>query len=135
MDHLTRAYTYCEVQLSHAFSTLQLGLIGSVGALVAFLLRKKNKDMSTLLTFLVVGGLITQFTVRWISRGLNIDPENVGSFAFILGAFGGALFTAFFKAIEELDLANFIKDLIRAKFGVKEPPTPPGAQPGMGEEP
>jgi hypothetical protein len=119
---------------------LQFGMIGSIGALVAFLLRKKEKDLSTLLTFLVVGGLITQFSVGWLSRGLNVAPENISSFAFILGAFGGAIFTAILKAIEDVDLGALIKELIRelfraiyAKFGIRPPPVTPIAPADSGE--
>jgi len=104
--------------------------IGGIGALVSWLTFKRKQLLKEgvigkydLLKFLFVGGLIAQFTSKWIAGKLGVAPEDSGMVIFLVGAFGGALFTAVMKAIDDADIWILIKKILLSKFGVKDDST------------
>jgi Na+/citrate or Na+/malate symporter len=108
-------------------TVLQFGMVGALGALVAFILhRADKKDASMLLQFIVVGCLIAQFLTSFIARKLGLAVEDFIAFGFLLGSIGGALHIAIMKAISDMDLWafaktevwGFVKEMIRAKLRV-----------------
>ena len=108
--------------------------IGGVGALVTWISYKRKQiaeDIGKydLLKFLLVGGLIAQFTSKWVATKLGVAPEDSGMVIFLVGAFGGALFTAVIKAINDADIWILVKKIVLSKFGVKEEPT--GSDPNV----
>lgn len=96
---------------------LQWAIPGLVGAAVAaFAVPSQRQDLNgkrDILLFLLSGGAIAHYMTVPVCFYFHMDQNSVGGIGFLLGAFGGAIFTAIMKAIKAADLWA----LIRSRFG------------------
>ncbi|HSH72329.1 MAG TPA: hypothetical protein VK974_04650 [Methylophilaceae bacterium] len=117
----------------HRFQAfMDTAAIGGIGGVIAFLLRPKDKTITepipfrevvwAFFSFVISGGVISGFTSAQLMRSFGIDASSAGTISFLAGAIGGSLLTAILRSIDSMDIWPFIKSLIRAKLGIKEPP-------------
>lgn len=96
---------------------LQWAIPGLVGAAVAtFAVPSQRQELSgkrDILLFLLSGGAIAHYMTVPVCVYFHLDPGSVGGIGFLLGAFGGAVFTAIMKAIKAADLWA----LLKSRFG------------------
>lgn len=96
---------------------LQWAIPGLVGAAVAaFAVPSQRQELTGKLDialFLLSGGAIAHYMTVPVSIYFQLDPSSVGGIGFLLGAFGGAIFTAIMRAIKAADLWA----LLKSRFG------------------
>lgn len=104
---------------------------GAIGAsIVAYYLRDRINSKTEFLIFVLSGAFIahylTQLTVFILGRvGWILDPSNIGSIGFLLGAFGGLIFQQITSYIvsgawKETSFKEFIFDAIKSIFKDKK---------------
>lgn len=105
-------------------------IAGAVGAsIVAYYLRDQINTKSEFIIFVLSGAFIahylTQLTVFVLSRyGWEIEPSNIGSIGFLLGAFGGLIIQQIVSYIasgawKEISFKQYIVDAIKSAFSKK----------------
>lgn len=98
MDFLTKLLDNAEVALA--------GLFGALAAL------KFQDELSTVkgrLIFVGTGVVCAYWVTPLAINVYTIDPGLAGGVGFLLGAFGGSLLSAGFRAIRNLDLVSLLK--------------------------
>lgn len=106
-------------------------IAGAIGAsIVAYYLRDKINSKTEFLIFVLSGAFIahylTQLTVFVLGRlGWVLDPSNIGSIGFLLGAFGGLIFQQITSYIvsgawKELSFKEFLIEAVKSIFKDKK---------------
>lgn len=105
--------------LSRVIEKVDILIAGFIGSVIASWWHKNDlKDFWSWIVFLVAGIACAYYLTGLVSDHLNIDkPEKVAGVGFLLGAFGGSLMIAVYRAITAADLWA----LIRSKFGGGNP--------------
>ena len=91
-----------------------LGLIAAalVGALVGVFAQRDMVTWQQRLVFVCSGVAIGYYITPLVLDLYSIKTELTGAVGFLLGAFGGGIMAAIYKAIGNLDLLEFIKSRI-----------------------
>ncbi|MNE45321.1 hypothetical protein D3C81_1075900 [compost metagenome] len=91
-----------------------LGLIAAalVGAIVGVFAQKDMVTWEQRLIFVCSGVAIGYYITPLVLDLYFIKPELTGAVGFLLGAFGGGIMAAVFKAIGNLDLIELLKNRI-----------------------
>lgn len=109
------------------YENLKLIIAGAIGAsIVAYYLRDQINTKTEFLIFVLSGAFIahylTQLTIFVMDRfGWTIEPSNIGSIGFLLGAFGGLIIQQIVSYIasgawKEISFKQYIIDAIKAAF-------------------
>lgn len=91
-----------------------LGLIAAalIGALVGVFAQKDIATRKQMVVFVLSGLAIGYYVTPLVLDLYSIKPELTGAVGFLLGAFGGGIMAAVYKAIGNLDLVELIKNRI-----------------------
>ncbi len=84
-----------------------------IGALVALKFQEELNTWQGKFVFVLTGVACAYYITPIAMASYNIDPGLAGGVGFLLGAFGGSLLAAGFRAVRNLDLV----ELVKAKFG------------------
>lgn len=95
-----------------AFDDLGLVAAAIVGALVGVFAQKEIITWQQRLIFVISGLAIGYYVTPLVLDLYSIKPELTGAVGFLLGAFGGGIMAAVFKAIGNLDLVELLKNRI-----------------------
>jgi hypothetical protein len=96
-------------QLEKIFEDLGLGVAALVGALVGVFAQKEMSTRRQRAVFVVSGVAIGYYITPLVLDLYSIKTELTGAVGFLLGAFGGGIMAALYKAIGNLDLLEYIK--------------------------
>lgn len=96
-------------QLEKIFEDLGLGVAALVGALVGVFAQKEMSTWRQRAVFVVSGVAIGYYITPLVLDLYSIKTELTGAVGFLLGAFGGGIMAALYKAIGNLDLLEYIK--------------------------
>ena len=99
-------------QLEKIFEDLGLGVAALVGALVGVFAQKEMSTWRQRAVFVVSGVAIGYYITPLVLDLYSIKTELTGAVGFLLGAFGGGIMAALYKAIGNLDLLEYIKSRI-----------------------
>ncbi len=88
-------------------------IAGFIGALVALKFQEELKGWAGKAWFVFTGVVCAYYGTPLAINTYSIDPGLAGGVGFLLGAFGGSLLAAGFRAIKNLDLIS----LVKAKMG------------------
>lgn len=91
-----------------------LGLIAAalVGAIVGVFAQKEIVTWRQRMVFVLSGLAIGYYITPLVVDLYSIKPALTGAVGFLIGAFGGGIMTAVFKAIGNLDLLELLKNRI-----------------------
>lgn len=98
--------------LTKAYDTFQMAFIGCIGAMISLWMHPEAKDRRGALMFVFTGVCIAQFTTGLVADYFAITAKHAGAVGFLLGAFGGSLFSAIQRAINQADFLSVIKRLM-----------------------
>lgn len=98
--------------INMVFDDLGLIAAGLVGALVGVFAQKEIITWRQRLVFVCSGLAIGYYVTPLIIDLYSIKEGLTGAVGFLLGAFGGGIMTAAFKAIGNLDLLEILKSRI-----------------------
>lgn len=112
------------------YENVKLLIAGAIGAsIVAYYLRERINTKSEFFIFVLSGAFIahylTQLSVFVLGRfGWELDPSNIGSIGFLLGAFGGLIIQQIVSYIvsgawKEISFRKYIIDAIKSAFNPK----------------
>lgn len=96
-------------QLEKIFEDLGLGVAALIGALVGVFAQKEMSTWRQRAVFVVSGVAIGYYITPLVLDLYSIKTELTGAVGFLLGAFGGGIMAALYKAIGNLDLLEYIK--------------------------
>ncbi|QMP19223.1 holin [Pseudomonas phage Persinger] len=99
--------------LERLLNTDKAIIAGFIGALVALKFQEELSGWGGRAWFVCTGVACAYWGTPWAISAYSIDPGLAGSVGFLLGAFGGSLLAAGFRAIKNLDLIS----LVKAKIG------------------
>lgn len=88
-------------------------LAGFIGALIALKFQEEVTTWKGRAWFVFTGLVCAKFATPLAMSFYSIDPSLRDGVGFLLGAFGGSLLAAGFRAIKNLDLIS----LVKAKLG------------------
>jgi paired small multidrug resistance pump len=98
-------------------------IIGAIGALLALQFNKEAlKSWRTVFVFIGTGAVISFFCAPVIMKLFGIEPGTAAAVAFLVGALGGSILAAVIKAIENADLWEFFKSMVRSRLGISDNP-------------
>lgn len=91
-----------------------LGLIAAafIGAMVGVFAQKDIATRKQMIVFVCSGVAIGYYITPLVLDLYFIKPELTGAVGFLLGAFGGGIMAAVYKAIGNLDLLELLKNRI-----------------------
>lgn len=99
------------------FHWLEWAIPGFFGAVFVYLVvpsqRHALNSKKDVILFLISGGVISHFLTPLATWYFKPEPASIGGIGFLLGAFGGAIFTAIMKGIDASDLWA----LVKSRFG------------------
>ncbi|MNE32801.1 hypothetical protein D3C81_1525640 [compost metagenome] len=95
--------------LEKMFEDLGLGVAALIGALVGVFAQKEMSTWRQRAVFVVSGVAIGYYITPLVLDLYSIKTELTGAVGFLLGAFGGGIMAALYKAIGNLDLLEYIK--------------------------
>ena len=98
--------------LEKIFVDLGLGIAAFIGALVGVFAQKEVATWRQGLVFVLSGLAIGYYVTPLVLDLYSIKTELTGAVGFLLGAFGGAIAAAVFKALGNLDLLELVKNRI-----------------------
>lgn len=87
-----------------------------IGALIALKFQEELNTWHGKVVFVLTGVACAYYVTPLAMTSYNIDPGLAGGVGFLLGAFGGSLLAAGFRAVRNLDLLA----LVKTKFGKPE---------------
>ena len=87
------------------------GLIGAVtaGAIVGVFFQKEIVTWRQRAVFVVTGLAVGWYTTPLVMELYPIKPGLIGAVGFLVGAFGGGIMSAIYKALGNLDLIGLLK--------------------------
>lgn len=88
-------------------------IAGFIGALIALKFQEELSSWKGRAWFVFTGLVCANYGTPLAMNFYSIDPDLRGGVGFLLGAFGGSLLAAGFRAIKNLDLVS----LVKAKLG------------------
>lgn len=91
-------------------------IAGFIGALIALKFQEELSGWGGRAWFMFTGVVCAYYGTPLAISTYSIDPGLAGGVGFLLGAFGGSLLAAGFRAIKNLDLIS----LVKAKIGKTE---------------
>lgn len=95
-----------------AFDDLGLIAAALVGAIVGVFAQKEIVTWRQRMVFVLSGLAIGYYITPLVVDLYFIKPELTGAVGFLIGAFGGGIMSAVFKAIGNLDLLELLKNRI-----------------------
>lgn len=95
--------------LEKMFEDLGLGVAALIGALVGVFAQKEMSTWRQRAVFVASGVAIGYYITPLVLDLYSIKTELTGAVGFLLGAFGGGIMAALYKAIGNLDLLEYIK--------------------------
>lgn len=106
-------------------------IAGAIGAsIVAYYLRDQINTRTEFLIFVLSGAFIAHYLTQLVVFALGqfnwvLDPSNIGSIGFLLGAFGGLIIQQIVSYIasgawKELSFREYIVDVIKSAFKSKK---------------
>jgi len=98
--------------LEKIFVDLGLGIAAFIGALVGVFAQKEVATWRQGIVFVLSGLAIGYYVTPLVLDLYSIKTELTGAVGFLLGAFGGAIAAAVFKALGNLDLLELVKNRI-----------------------
>lgn len=101
--------------LEKIFEDLGLGVAALFGALVGVFAQKELSTWRQRTVFVCSGVAIGYYITPLVLDLYSIRTELTGAVGFLLGAFGGGIMTAIYKAIGNLDLLELVKNRIGGK--------------------
>lgn len=101
--------------LEKMFEDLGLGVAALIGALVGVFAQKEIATWKQAVVFILSGLAIGYYVTPLVLDLYSIKSELTGAVGFLLGAFGGAIAAAIFKALGNLDLVELIKNRISGR--------------------
>lgn len=96
--------------LEKILEDLGLGAAALVGALVGVFAQKEMATWRQRVVFVLSGLAIGYYVTPLVLDLYSIKMELTGAVGFLLGAFGGGIMAAIYKAIGNLDLIDLIKN-------------------------
>lgn len=87
----------------------ELAIVGMVGALASLRFHPDRKERNLALWFIATGAAIAYFTTNLVAEFFSIKLAHAGAVGFLLGAFGGSMFSAVMRAINAADLLALVK--------------------------
>lgn len=94
------------------FEDLGLGVAALIGALVGVFAQKDLSTWKQRTVFVSSGVAIGYYITPLVLDLYSIKPELTGAVGFLLGAFGGGIMAAAFKALGNLDILEMVKNRI-----------------------
>lgn len=98
--------------LEKILEDLGLGVAALVGALVGVFAQKEISTWPQRTVFVMSGVAIGYYITPLVLDLYSIKTELTGAVGFLLGAFGGGIMAAVFKALGNLDLLEMVKNRI-----------------------
>lgn len=98
--------------LEKLFGDLGLGVAALIGALVGVFAQKEMATWRQRAVFVISGVAIGYYITPLVLDLYSIKTELTGAVGFLLGAFGGGIMAAIYKAIGNLDLLELVKNRI-----------------------
>lgn len=98
--------------LEKLLADLGLGVAALIGALVGVFAQKDVATWKQGVVFVLSGLAIGYYVTPLVLDLYSIKTELTGAVGFLLGAFGGAIAAAVFKALGNLDLLELVKNRI-----------------------
>ena len=98
--------------LEKMFEDLGLGVAALIGALVGVFAQKEMSTWRQRAVFVCSGVAIGYYITPLVLDLYSIRTELTGAVGFLLGAFGGGIMAAVYKALGNLDLLDLVKNRI-----------------------
>lgn len=113
------------------YESVKYFIAGAIGAsIVAYYLRDQINTRTEFLIFVLSGAFIAHYLTQLVVFVLGrfdwvLDPSNIGSIGFLLGAFGGLIIQQIVSYIasgawKELSFREYIVDVIKSAFKSKK---------------